>query len=354
MAIDPNLVDPMYRNRTVPQTPNYTINDAGQLTSGDTVLSTVVPRRAPTAAGPDILSQIRSRLTQPTDVTASPFYTAGMNAADAAARQAAQGAAEFLNSKGVFNSSMTRDATSQAFADARMKALPGILQQVYGFDQQQTQNLFGLLNAYNDQEQTAYQRQYQQQQSQLQQRESQRKYLMDLWRANGIASNEIAIGLGVNPGQMYSEAQQKALDREAQARRDELDRKQRLQIAQMENARITAPPQRTPLQSFEDTIVAKIQGNVPLEQWTDYEKQYAINHNLIGQKPNATQDTRNERAAVYEAIDEALAKGASIETIRANINAQRGDLIRKGVNPDELLRYLEELGFQQMTNESTK
>jgi hypothetical protein len=345
-VVDPNDVDPLYRTGT-PQTPNYTINDLGQLTSGNAALGTVVPRQN-VATGTDVLSQIRARASQPIDITKSPFYKASMDAADATARRAAQGASEFLNSKGVFNSSMTRDAASQAFADARMQVLPSILQQAYGVDQQETQSLFDLLGAYNQQDQMAYQ----QQQLALQQQERQRQYMLDRWRASGIADNQTAIALGVAPGTMYSEAQQKALDREAQLKREEADRKLRLQIAQMENARIVNNQnQRTPLQSFEDGIIAKIQGNVPMEQWTEYEKQYAINHNLIGQKPNASQDTRNERAAAYEAIDAAIAQGVSIETITQNVNAQRGELIRKGVNPDELLQYLKELGFQSMTTE---
>lgn len=65
--------------------------------------------------------------------------------------------------------------------------------------------------------------------------------------------------------------------------------------------------------------------------------------------PSSTQQTRDERASAYDAINDALSKSVPVDQIRQNINAQRSELIRKGVNPDELLRYLEDLDFQFMT-----
>lgn len=246
------------------------INDKGDLVNSQTgqVIRGGIATPAPAVAQPsNILQQLRSAVTGTQNPAATPAYQIYNDLATSMGDQAARQIMEILNSRGILRSTITRDEVATAVANARLGVMPNILSAATQQQQNSMDNMFRL-----------YGIEYQQQQAQLAQEERNKQYALDRWRAAGVADNQTAISLGVSPGTLYSDALQKQLDREAQAKRDELDRQTEMRLASMTNARMT---QLSPKEIAVNNIWSKFNNGQTL---TDDEKQ------LIGLKSTATID----------------------------------------------------------------
>jgi len=173
----------------------------------------------------NILGRLEQRLTQPVDITQSPYYKANLEAAQQAADLASRRAMEELNRRGILSSTITGDRIAQIQQQYMTQILPQVMEQAYGIRQGEVRNLLDLLGAYSGLEQQQYERQIAEQQMQIEAEETQIKRAWDRVKNLGYVDNLASIALGIPVGTPSFEAQ-KAVD----------DRLARLKLARENNA----------------------------------------------------------------------------------------------------------------------
>lgn len=162
----------------------------------------------------DLLSQIKQRINQPYDYASDPYYQSQVRLAEQEGKQAGQQASEYLNQRGILNSTITADRVAQAMQDARTARLPAAIQQGYQMRQGELGNLLNLYGAYSGLENQEYTRQRQVEQdalarekSALEQADTKLKNAWDRVKNIGYVDNTASAVLGLPVGTPSFEAQ---------------------------------------------------------------------------------------------------------------------------------------------------
>lgn len=284
----------------------------------------------------DILKQAQGLIGQPVDYTQLPQYQATMKAAETQGKRAAQMAAEYLNARGILNSTITRDQVAAAYQDAMFQVLPKLFEQAYGVRQDEIRNLLSVFSGYTglqEQQAAAEQRQVDAQTAaataQLKAQETEIQRAWDRTSTRGYVDNKDSIILGVAPGTPSEKARTAKEEREA-----ELQRTRETQAAQTERARIQAAATNTPEKQYRNQAYQKLLNGEPLT--ADEKMLLGLNKTTAVVSPEATQ-------SAMQAIVDALQQGTTIYNVEANVLSNVPAMLEQGVDLKQIYDYLAQL-----------
>jgi len=293
----------------------------------------------------DILSKLRSRASNPQDVTRTPYYRSSLAAVNQGADLAARNSMEAMNSRNILNSTVTTDRDAQIRQQATTQALPGIIEKAYGMQQGEFDNLLGLLNSYSGLEEQQYTRERQVEQDRLVSEnakiEQEQAQLQNAWsrvKNIGYVDNIASITLGLPVGTLSADAQKSVEDRNS-----------RLQIAREQNSASMARTQASNASSMARTQYTQGQINSRTQPKKDSTMKDAITmaqkdpaygyENEKGRKAlidyyagllggNEVDSEESEDVDIQSLVDQARAEGSTEEEIAAV-------LIDKGYDPSD-------------------
>jgi hypothetical protein len=284
----------------------------------------------------DILTQIKQRLNQNYDYTTDPYYQSQVQLAEQQGQQASQQSMEELNARGILNSTITADRVAQAMQNARTERLPGAISQANQMRQSETGNILSMLNAYAglegqdytrwrqaDQdaltrENTIYTRQRQVEQDQIaknklaiDQAETKLKNAWERVKNVGYVDNtaSVVLGLPVNTPTLEAQKIYDTLANQLNIAREDND-------AAMERVRVQEES------ALQRSYISASRGGAS------------------GAGNTLTERTRSNYAEVIRGVQEDIADGKSREEIEADIQTLYPDMIAAGVDPAQVLNYL--------------
>lgn len=143
---------------------------------------------------------------------------------------------------------------------------------------------------------------------------------------------------GTFRGQPTLEARQLALSAQRLAQQGS---QQPQQLSPREAMELQAYQRYTQGQATEDDLVILGLRNRPsVSSGTQKDELLSYIEKAMGKDDEESEEEPPEVREAKLAVDEALAQGATMQMIEQSINSQRLELLRDGVDPDEIIRYL--------------
>lgn len=131
------------------------------------------PAAQPQTQVQDVLALIKQKIEQPIDITQDPSFKAYMDLAQQNIQKASRTIMERLNSRGILNSTITRDQLATAEQEIMASIMPMIFQAAQTTRQNELKNFFDLLGAYQSESKSQYSRQRDSQQAAIDERKIQ-------------------------------------------------------------------------------------------------------------------------------------------------------------------------------------
>jgi len=286
----------------------------------------------------DILSQLRTRVTAPQDITKTPYYKSSLEAVNQGADLAAKRSMEEMNARNILSSTITTDRDAQIRSQAVTQALPSIIEKAYGMQQGEFNNLLGLLNTYSGLEGEQYNRERQAEQDRLAAEnskiEQEQAQLQNAWnrvKNIGYVDNIASISLGLPVGTLSADAQ-KAVE----------DRNSRLQIAREQNAAAMARTQASNAASMARTQYTQGQINARTQPQKDTTMKDAIT--MAQKDASYGYGTQKEKQALIDYYYELLGgneEAGGEEDIQALVDQARAE----GSSEEEIAEILTDKGY---------